>query len=42
LECDVFFKRHRDKVIAPLKKMAQEWMDVPLLARTHGQVFNHF
>jgi adenylosuccinate lyase len=28
---------NRDKVIAPLKKMAQEWMEVPLLARTHGQ-----
>ena len=34
---DVSRHANRDKVIAPLKKMAQEWMDVPLLARTHGQ-----
>jgi hypothetical protein len=34
---DVSRHANRDKVIAPLRKMAQEWMEVPLLARTHGQ-----
>lgn len=33
----VYLPALKDKVIAPLRKMAQEWMEVPLLARTHGQ-----
>jgi len=33
----IYFKSLRENVLFPLEEKAKQWLNVPMLARTHGQ-----